>query len=205
MSPDFVSVLGALGSLVGGLSALALVVLAWKGLNQWRAELKGRSKFELTQRIALAAFRFQRAFYDARISSGSPVEWSESQKDNNALPFQTSIVDEQQAKMKRLGPLQEILVELREVGWEAELILGKEMSGLLEPLEAAVGDFAIATRIYFNARLDRAKGGQDSQNLGDDWFFSQSEKLYGTPDDKIFRSVGAAVQKLVGEFKEYVK
>ena len=88
-----------------GLSAIAVVALGYTGLQQWKRELKGRSKFELARRIALNAFDYRDRFNDARNMFTFPGEWADRARAPDEPRQVAAILDEWHAWAKRLEVL----------------------------------------------------------------------------------------------------
>lgn len=64
--PWFVEFVRVLSDIVVGLSAAAVAIAGVSGLYQWRAELKGRTKYELACRMVILAFQFRDEYKRAR-------------------------------------------------------------------------------------------------------------------------------------------
>ncbi len=120
--PDIWSIFSALGTFASGLGTVLLVWLAVRGLNQWRAQLQGTSKYKLAQRLGLLALQFKDQFSQARYAR----TFSNESFDRPTYPDEpegfVQINNEHYARRQRLKPLSETIRKLIEAGWEAEII-----------------------------------------------------------------------------------
>ena len=57
--PWFVEFIAVLSDVCVGLSALGVIILGIFGLIQWKAELTGRTKFDIARKMAKAALQFR--------------------------------------------------------------------------------------------------------------------------------------------------
>jgi len=185
------------------LSALAVAIIGFIGLRQWREELTGKAKFEVARKIVTLSFQFRDEFGRARSPLTFGGEAAERPKFGGETEEETQLLDECFARKKRLEPLQESMRKLREASWEAEIVLSEDVGKLLQPFEHAFIELWSAIEAYFSTQLKRAKSGQRNSQL-DDGLKSQQAIIYGI-DDKPSRAVDASVTALLRKLKAYVK
>ena len=92
--PWFVELISILSNAFIGLSALAVAVIGFVGLRQWRAELTGKTKFDIARKLAILAFQYRDEYKRARNPFTFPGEWSERQKGENEAADEANVLDE---------------------------------------------------------------------------------------------------------------
>lgn len=184
-------------------SAVAGVVTAIVGFRQWRRELMGKEKFRIARKIAVLSLQFRDEFLRARSPLTFSGECATRQRDDNESPTETQLLDEWFARRKRLESLQQSLRMLRATSWEAEVVLNKDISKLLRPLEQAFTELWGAVEAYFSTQIERARSNQRNLNL-DDWLKSQHALIYGI-DRQPAEKIEAAVNAILKELRAFVK
>jgi hypothetical protein len=202
--PWFVDLISVLSNIFVGLSALAVAIIGFVGLRQWRAELTGRTKFEIARKIAVLAFQYRDEYKRARNPFTFPGEWSERQKAENETIEESSVLDEYFARRKRLSPLQEILRQMYEVSWEAEVLLDKNIGKSITPFEDSFKELFTSTEAYFHTLYNQVKRKQ-GRDMNDEWLQNHYEVVYGTAEDQISKTVDIAANALVEKLKGYIK
>lgn len=196
-------IISVLRDILVAFSTITGVVAAIVGFRQWRRELTGKEKFRVAREIAVLSLRFRDEFLRARSPLTFSGEWAQRQRGDSENPIETQLLDECFARRKRLEPLQKSLRKLRETSWEADVILDKDISGLLRPLEQAFTELWGAIEAYFSTQIGRARSNQEPPGL-DDWLKSQHALIYGI-DHRPSEKVEAAVDSLLKELRTFVK
>lgn len=187
---------------LGAVAALLGVVAAIRGFRQWRRELIGKERFRVAREIAILSLRFRDEFLRARSLLTFSEEWAQRQRRDDENSAEARVLDEYFARKKRLEPLQKNLMELQEKSWEANVILDKDISKLLEPLDQAFKELWGTIDAYFGLQVERARLNQPSIN--DDLSQSRKAIIYGT-DPRPSKEVEEAVNSLLKELKSFVK
>jgi hypothetical protein len=201
--PTFAESISVISNTLVGLSAVAVAIIGFIGLKQWRAELTGKTKFDSARKMAVLTFQYRDEFKRARNPFTFSGESAERQKGANETPDETNLLDEYFARRKRLAPLQETLRQLYEASWEAEILLDKDINMAIIPLENSFKELFASMEAYFQTRISQAK--RKGQNINDEWLQPHYKNVYGTADDEISKSIDTAANALVERLKSYIK
>lgn len=204
IEPWLTELISVLSNALVGLSALAVAIIGLIGLRQWRAELTGKTKFDIARKMAILAFQYRDEYKRARNPFTFSGESSERQKAENETADETNILDEYFARKKRIAPLQETLRQLYEASWEAEILLDKNISKAISPLEDSFKELFASMETYFHTRYNQAKHKQGYDNT-EGVLQNHFKIVYGTADDEISKIIDVATNALVGKLKSYIK
>ena len=138
-------------------SAIAAIYLGFRSFTQWRKQTVWQSRFEIARRIMQAARRFQAQLAAARSAGSHSGESTDRPRDLNETEAEIQRKDERYARMQRLIPLQETLQELYQAFWEAELVMGEDLTQLIQPLQQAFTDLRVAITMHFSDQLQALK------------------------------------------------
>lgn len=69
--------LSVISNVIVGLAVGAAAIIAWRGLNTWRSELRGRSEYELARRILASVVRTRDAIHRLRRPFMTGLEYSD--------------------------------------------------------------------------------------------------------------------------------
>jgi|GEM_PF-1728945 len=200
----FVQAAKTISDIVVGLSAIAVASIGFIGLQQWKRELKGKSKFDLARRIALNAFDFRDRFHAAR----NIFTFAGESADRTRAPDEThdvaAVLDEWHARAKRMEALRNAGRLLHEASWEVSVLLDEDIIGLFQPLEDTLRDLSVSFHTYFQSQLMNANR---SRPLDDNmaWLEEHHRRVYGSPEDEIAKSLDAAVERLAQRIKQYIR
>lgn len=142
-----------------GIAAIVTAGLAWKGLNRWSAELKGKSEFEVARNLIRATYKLRDAIQSCRNPLMSIYKDPEGGRDN---PVTSSTKQEQEAEAlayaynNRMQPVWDALRELDLHTLEAEVLWGKEIRLHTDKLRHSANRLFIALQDYIP---DKASGG----------------------------------------------
>jgi hypothetical protein len=126
---DFGELLKVLGSVATGGAAVTGAVVAWRGLEKWRAETVGKKKYELAAAVLADFYEMEEII---RVSRGAFVlahEIDEIVKDGVDETIATSYAPEQ-----RLLKHQEFFAKLRARKFEFAAYFGKTAAGVFDDL-----------------------------------------------------------------------
>ena len=149
--------------LVAAVAPFATVLMAWKGLQNWRHQLRANIDPELARRFRAAAFKLREAIADARSSGMTSEEQSsalaEDKIDLSLFPEemrrQVAIDAAWNVRFKRVWTARE---ELQLVTYDVEAVWGPEVARATEPLFRLVHEFWVTMKMD---RVDRPAGGTD--------------------------------------------
>ncbi len=138
---------------ITGLSAITAAVIAILGLQAWKKQLKGKTEYELAQRLLRATYKVREAFAWVRNPFQSAAEISNAMKDSNIEgdPINNPKVRAQSEGAvyeKRWQKVQEAFVELESVLLEAEAIWGQTVRDNLKPLQTCASTLAINIKTH---------------------------------------------------------
>lgn len=190
-----------------GVSALVVALIASFGINRWRKELKGKTKYEVARNVMKLAYKVEA---DLRILR-SPFTWSgefsERQKREDETANVIPVMDEWYAREKRLEILIEDLPKLEEAGWEAKIVLnettGRQVTEAIAKLKRTYALTRAAISSYFDLMYEAAKGADISkhQNL----ITKLRDDIYSTEGDNTSMDIEGAISELSSALQTYIK
>ena len=198
---NIVEVIQILSDVMVGVSALIVAILGIIGLTQWKAELKGRSRYEVAKRLAFLALKYRELLQSARSPFTFPSEWASRPKGENESPQEGQILDEYYARAQRLKKVQEVLWQLLEASWEARVVLGPEVTDLVEPLERSFREITSCLDYHFQMRLEALKAPRARRTPEEKRCF---RIIYGTREDEFFQELTEAVTILINSLEKYL-
>ena len=198
----YVELVSFLKDILIGLSALTAAIIGIIGLRQWRAELKGKTKFETARKLALLSFEFRDKFKSARAPLTFASESAQRQKGDNETPEEAQLLDEYFAREKRLKPLQETLKKLNIANWEAEIILNE--NNLIQSLNDAFITLLASTHTYFDTKIKQVRSPLRGPVQEEAWLQSHHKIIYGI-EDEFSQSIDDAVNTLTQKLRRYIK
>lgn len=204
LQPWFKDLISIASEIAVGLSAAIVAVVAILGLSQWRKELQGKARFEAARKLAYLAYQFGDQYKRARGTWTSVSESTERDRhpDENASEAQHR--DECFARMNRIRLAQETLKEIHQVCWEAEVLFGKDIGRLIEPLEDLFNMLHTAIEMYFGHHIERAMKGTSVPESDSAWLEDKFKIIYGHSEDAISNSVDKTVASFVQEIRSLV-
>ncbi len=138
------------------MTAIVAVVLAVRGLQQWRAELLGKAKYDLARTIVVLAYKFQDQLAYVRDPFTYTNESAGRVRGENETQTERGIRDEAYARGQGTLILQETTRNLRAARWEATITLGADIGQLISAIEEIYSDLMSAMRDYFDTSLVQA-------------------------------------------------
>lgn len=198
--PWFVELLSVVSNLAVGVSAIFAAVLAFSGLRQWRAELVGRTRFDLARRIAKLAYQFQDQMHSARFPFTMPGEAANRERAEGESPELTAVEDEMFARFERLRPVRDTVRDLHEAGWEAEIALDPEVTRLIKRIEEVSVQARTAAYRHFGRAREAAKNNQPLEEPT-----GGQRIVYGERNDEFGQVIDQAVDNLVHSLKTYIR
>lgn len=155
--PPFQEWIVQLSQIASNCSVFIASVIAIWGLAQWRRELIGKTKVELTLKIIKLANQLKidiilfRSDYD-----GQPIDRVRKDKETSQESW---ILDMYFWKRERLQVVQNTLQSLNETTWEAEVILGEQDILPIKKLEEMFGELKVAFYNHFSTIIYQDEDG----------------------------------------------
>jgi hypothetical protein len=202
--PWVVELISILSDALVGLSALAVAIIGFVGLKQWRAKLTGKTKFDIARKMAILAFQYRDEYKRARNPFTFYGESSERKKSENETDDEANMLDEYFARRKRLGLLQETLRQLYEASWEAEILLDKDIGKAIIPLEDSFKELFVSMEAYFQTSYNQVIRKQ-GRGISEEWLQNHYKIVYGTADDEASKVIDGVTNILVEKLKGYIK
>ncbi len=138
--------------IITGLSALTAAIVAILGLQAWKKQLKGKTEYELAQRLLRSTYKVREAIAHVRQFAIFEDEEQQAMRDadiDNNLDISEKFAATQQAiYSKRWEKIHEAFVDLDSVLLEAEVIWGQDVHEHLAHLRECIIDLKIAIDIY---------------------------------------------------------
>jgi len=200
----FVQCISTASDITVALSAIAVAMIGFFGLQQWKRELRGKTQFDLARRIAQQAFEFRERFHAARSSFTYIGQSAERAKAENETLEVAEVMDEWYARSKLMEELNKTARILHETTWEGSLLLDPEITDLVKPLENAFSELLVSFHVYFRAQLRNAR--RPNRTSGnEDCLEEHCDRVYGNPNDSIAKGVDTAVDALAQRVKRYIR
>jgi len=144
---DFASIVSDLATTV---AATVAVIVAVKGLNTWRAELRGRTEYDLARRILLALYRVREAIKTTRSPSMSEREF-ENRPDRKPDDRPWSGKDMRYLYQQRWNGISAALVEVDANLLEAEALWGDVLKKPRADLQKCIADLLVSILKWLRA------------------------------------------------------
>jgi len=192
-------------NLATGITAIVLVVVAIQGLRSWRHQMVGQNRYTSARQLLLLARRFRAAFARSRSPFGWSNEYIGRERLQNESPYQSRVLDEQYARVNRLRPAADILSELEQAAWEAEIVTGEELIQIVQPFADVVRELNIAINQMFGSQLQAANSPDTSPLWEIVKEFDQTELIYQPGEDELNERVNEALRTLERKLKKYIK
>ena len=195
-----------ISNIIVGVSAVVVAVVAVFGLNSWRKEIVGKSKYDLAKRLMLLVNRLEDEFGWARFSLSESGEYLERPRPPDEPAAITPIRNEWFLRKHRIQPLKKDMLELHEANWEAQTILDEDTSKVVgdgvKRLSASLADLDTSVDYYFEAKEEEARG--ISTNVDSEWLAGLRKTIYGRANDDFSRQINEVVIKFGSALKKYL-
>jgi len=201
------NIISIIKDIILGLSAIAVAIFAWIGLQTWRRELTGKARFETARNMMRLGFELKDKFGWVRHPLTKYHEHAERTKQTGESERESQVLDEWYAKTNRINSVVETLNKVVELQWEAEILLDESsvqsIKEVVKSYRESYADLSSAISTYFEIRLDEAKTGDPYK---DKEFIREMRKLiYSAQDDDFSKKVDENTVKLSSVLKQYVK
>lgn len=173
-------------------SAIGLII-AGLGISAWKKQLVGQTQYQLAQKILLQVYKIVDDLYKIRHPG---THWEESKQVKAETELFGSQISQREEHWKiianRFREVHPLIIELRLLQFEANGIIGNEISKSLEDFKMHYDDLSLA--FYYEAERERRKS---EINIPEKY---KSIPLYGIrTEPDVFSQM---VDKTVEEIKE---
>lgn len=188
---------------ITAVAALTAAIVAVIGLWAWKGQLKGKTEYELAQRVLRAVYKVRDAMYFVRHPMIDQGEYAQAMKDagievyspDAAVPLRIDT----EVYHKRWTKVQEAWADLDANMLEAEALWGRESRDVFRPLRQCISTLFASIQMFLDGRT-RPSIASDTERL---------ERIrlviYGLPDDEDGNSFSAETIKAVGEIEAFLK
>jgi len=149
MNPKDIEILTLIGNLCTGSGTFILAITAIWGLGQWREQMRYKEKYELAHKIVLLVGRLIREYKNVPRHNHNYSMLKRPKLSDERPEFQQNL-DEKYALVKGFEPLSETVEELKNLNWEAKVILNDDLGLFIEEYETILKEISFAIRNYFD-------------------------------------------------------
>jgi len=184
---DLPSFLGGAKDVALAVAAVVTATIAYRGLQQWREELRGKADFEVARGLLRATFKLRETLKLAR-SRGMRLTFELG----DTLSFQTENEARAHEYGKRLRMVGEALQEFDVQAVEAEALWGHEIAQNAEALRQCVTTFNVSVDAILD---DLGEGGAHFES-NKEWGRQMRANAHASPDEKnnpLSNAIAAAV------------
>jgi hypothetical protein len=173
-------------------------------LHTWRAELRGKTQYTVSQRLYLLARDFEHQMALAQKAPTGQLEWQQRLATPGEREETFDIRNDQFAYVNRAERMKELLQKLREASWEADLVLGLDGTTLIRPFEEAEKAFSDSVFLYFNDRILRAVHAERSLLLTIENVREHGYNVKGVDGNEVSAKVTGGIAALKQALHPYV-
>jgi hypothetical protein len=178
-----------------GLSAATTAIVAIIGLNKWRAELRGKTDFELARRILKNAYRVRDGFRVVRSPLMYGSEYAD-RPDRKEEERNCRRLDTDYAYNRRLKAVQDPYYELELDLLEAEALWGNDLVEAKKALRNCVVELIHNIGMYLDSQFEQ--GSVPLESVKD----TRKVVYFSDPENDPFAD---KVSAAVGEFESLLK
>lgn len=178
------------------------VWVAWQGLKTWRRQLKGTSQFDVAKRLMLKVYQIRRDIEYCR-SSVRKISIFTHHEDGQPIPEREQLRYSSDREMKgRFKYIIETSSEMDFLLFESEIILGKELRELFQPIEEVCYTLRDSIEEYtedYNQKDDKFRDAEERNR-----YRELRQIIYSRKGDAIQAKVDSAVSEIEKFIKPYV-
>lgn len=187
-----------------GAAAITTAIVAYKGLEKWQAELKGKANFDVARSLIKSIYRLR----DEIVYCRSPfIPGSEFPEDYRGGLGNHTADEEGQAYAhifsKRWEPVSEAIQGFDAAVLEAEALWGNQIKQSALILRQHVRELQVATESLIN---DKYSGGADFK-ADREFGVSTREKVFASPsatDNTLSNNINSAIEQLENEIQPHL-
>jgi len=193
--------------IITGLAALTAAVIAIMGLQTWKKQLRGKTEYELAQRMLRAVYQFREALAWVRYWIMDETEMfqavNEAKIEDSPTDMNKTFARRRKAVyQKRWQKVLEASVELDSISLEAEAIWGQVAKESVKPLLECAGTLFATLIVYFE-HIENPQTNYSKEVKSRD-----HQIMFGVPGEKdnfFSNQITAAVRKIEDFLKPFLK
>lgn len=189
------------------LSAIAVAVSAFLGVQAWRKELIGKARFETAKRMWHTASEYKGNFEWVRNPLMRSFEWADRVPKTDETHDESEVLNSWHAKLNRLNLARESLNKVTEIQWEAEILFddtqAQAIKQAVQSYRESYANVSSAVSDFYEIRLKEAKS---HDTYGDQHYLKELQKIiFSGHDDEISSKVVNATATISQALKRYVR
>ena len=143
LEETILNVLEAIANVVTAAAAIWAILIARRGLDTWRDQMRASTQYELARRCLLSTLRIRQAIQGFRGPAISPGEMREAAEKAGVDPDSMDLHEllaksDEYVYVERWRPISEAYMALRADLLEAEVVFGSEWRKAADPLERTI-------------------------------------------------------------------
>ena len=204
MNPNIQAYVTLIKDIITGLSALTAAIIAILGLQAWKKQLKGKTEYELAQRLLRNVYKVRDALALVRNPFQSAAEISQAMKEANIErdPLKDpsiQIRSEGAVYQRRWQKVQDAYLNLESVAFEAEAIWGQSVKDNLKPLQECTSTLASTIQMYLS-HLEKPPRKYDEKAK-----YKEDAIIYGFPGDADQNFFSSEIIKAVSKMEDFLR
>jgi hypothetical protein len=182
-----------------GLSAAAVAVLAYLGLDTWRRELKGKSEYQLAKDVLKAVYKVRDAFRHVRNPVIYSYEFPEAMRDSNgSLKREHDHEGMAHVYEKRFSILNGAFMDLEEKHLEAQVEWGQEFQEIIIPLRECRAELLVTVQSMLERKKTRDRMTPDEAS-------NETSILYHLGKDSKYDKFTPKIEEAVNKFEKWLR
>jgi hypothetical protein len=177
-------------------------IVAIVGLQTWRKQLKGKTEYELAQKLLTAVYKIRDSIYYVRNPFMSAGEISQAMKDanieGNPLDPKVNASSMQAVYQQRWSRVQEAWNNIDVILLEAEALWGKDITELAKQLSGCSADLRIHIQMYL-------RNLQNPKEVLPGKMEEIDNVVYGYTGDEDRNKFSAKLLESIHKFEEFLK
>ena len=197
------TIISIIKDIITGFSALAAAIIAAKGLQAWKKQLKGKTEYELAQRLLRAVYDARNALACVRNPFQSSAEIFQAMKEANiegdpSRDPQIRIRKEEALYARRWRKIQETFTDLESILLEAETLWGDVIRDLFKPLQQCASVLHTNVQMHLS-NLERPKRYDEAEER------RRTSILYSITDKSADDAFSAEISTAISGFENFLK
>jgi hypothetical protein len=180
--------------IITGISALIVAIVAVIGLGTWKKQLKGKTEYEIAQKLLRAVYRVRRAINVIRNPFIGVAEIREAMNEANMVydpgAHVNNALNHELVFQKRWRGVLDAFVDMDAYGLEAETLWGQVVHERLQPLRQS------ANELYRNIMMLLTHLNNQELNNNSPEIRRIRELIYISPNDTFGRDFNDAVTQI---------
>lgn len=210
--PWFTDIISLSSDILVGISAIIVGCIGIIGLKQWKAELTGRSKFEIARKVSVLVVQFREKFHKSRSRDFIMTDPGKYYDENGESDDAWFTLAEYSNQSKKVQTLRDILDKLYETNWELEVLTGINLNKYFTDLEEYYHDLYFSVQTYYEIEIKRKRSGIPSieHYISSDDYENENFEIQGyrmafaKKDDEISKSINNLTNQMLDALKSFV-